>query len=388
MVGRVTPCAPFFNHLSGAHGVTRHTCPIADRGVLLTSAATMSLFFILTFVGCKPADNAPTKKTEPPVSVKLIQPKTGDILRNISLPANVIANQQVTLYSKVTGYLKQITVDRGDEVKAGDLLAEIEAPELLADLARFKAEAEIAELEYKRASEAQKKAPDLIVSQSVDAVKAKSAMAKANLDRAQTLLGFCKILAPFSGVITKRFVDKGAFVPAATSGSAAQNAALVTLADFKTVRVQIAIPEMEVPRIKKGLPVKVSVEGLSGKNFDGTITRFSQALDDATKTMLAEVDLENASSELRPGMYATAKIGVEKHSAVLLLPVEAVFMEKTSASVFAVADGKAKKIPAKTGFNDGAFVEILEGASVDVPVILVGKMTLTNGQAVNLSEAK
>ena len=350
--------------------------------------AAFTSLFVLSLVGCKPAESTVTKKTELPMSVKLVQPKTGDILRNISLPANIIANQQATLYSKVTGYLKKITVDRGDEVKAGDLIAEIEVPELLADLARFKAEFEIAELDYKRSSEAQKKAPDLIVSQSVDAVKAKSAMAKANLDRAQTLLGFCKITAPFSGVITKRFVDKGAFVPAATSGSVAQNAALVMLADFNIVRVQIAVPEMEVPRIKKGLPVKVSVEGLPGKSFEGSITRFSQALDDATKTMLAEVDLENASSELRPGMYATAKIGVEKHSAVLLLPVEAVFMEKTSASVFAVADGKAKKTPVKTGFNDGAFIEIVEGASAEVPVILVGKMTLTNGQAVNLSEAK
>ena len=343
----------------------------------------------LVVVGCKPEQPAPpTKNSAPPVGVKLVQPKRGEILRNVSLPANVAANQQATLYAKVTGYLKTIAVDKGDEVKKGDVLAEIEVPELLADAARYKAEFEIAELDYKRANDAQKKAPDLILLQSIDAAKAKAATAKANLDRAETLLSFGKIAAPFPGFISKRFVDAGAFVPAASSGGSAQNSALLTLVDFKTVRIQVAVPEPEVPLIKKGLPVKVSVEELPGKLFQGTITRFSPALDEATKTMLAEIDLENSSGELRPGMYAMTKIGVEKHSDVLLLPIEAVLMEKSGASIFTVTENKAKKTPVKTGFNDGAFIEIIEGLASNQPVIVVGKMTLANGQPVNVSEAK
>ncbi len=335
----------------------------------------------------KDSPTAPAKKTEPAVSVKVVQPKRGGIFRNVSLPASVVANQQATLYAKVTGYLKKISVDKGDEVKAGDVLAEIEVPELIADLAKYKAESEIAGLDSKRISDAQKKAPDLIVAQNVDTAKAKVDMAKANLDHATTLLNFTKITAPFSGVVTKRFVDVGAFVPAATAGGA-QSAALLTISDFKIVRVQIAVPEMEVPLIKKGLPVKISVEGLPGKIFPGSVTRFSQALDDATKTMLAEVDLENASGELRPGMYATAKIGVENHADVLLLPVEAVLIEKSGASVFFATNGKAKKTPVKTGFNDGSFIEILEGIQPVDSVIVVGKMSLANGQTVNVTEAK
>ncbi len=361
-------------------------CVVLRHGVTIIFLIAPVFFGVLS--GCKPSESSLPQKIAPPVSVKLVEPKRGEILRTISLPANVVANQQATLYSKVTGYLKTIAVDKGDEVKAGDVLAEIEVPELLADLAKYKAEFEIAELDFKRASDAQKKAPDLIVSQSVDTVKSKSAMAKANLDRAETLMSFCKISAPFSGVITKRFVDVGAFVPAATSGSAPQNAALLTIADFKTVRVQVAVPEPEVPLIKKNLPVKVSVEELPGKNFVGNVTRFSQALDDASKTMLVEIDLENSSGALRPGMYAIAKIGVEKHSNTLLLPVEAVLVEKNGSSVFTVVDGKAKKVAVKTGFNDGVFVEMLENVSENVPVILVGKMTLANGQPVKVVEAK
>ena len=321
-------------------------------------------------------------------SVKLVQAKHGEILRNVTLPANVIANQQVTLYAKVAGYLKSIYVDKGDEVQQGKTLAQIEAPELIADVAKFKAEAAIAELDYKRIAEAQKKAADLIVSQNVDAAKAKLDVAKANLERAETLLKFTEVTAPFAGVVTKRFVDIGAFVPAATSGSAAQNAAIVTLADMKTVRVQIAVPEPEVALIKKGLPVKIALDGLPGKPFSGTVTRFSQALDEVSKTMLAEVDLANDSGELRPGMYAVTKIGIEKHTDALLLPIEAVMVEKSGSSIFTVVDGKAKKNPIKTGFNDGVFVEILDGYKGEAPVIAVGKMTLADKQPVTVTEAK
>jgi membrane fusion protein (multidrug efflux system) len=349
-----------------------------------------SLFLItLSLTGCKPGEGSEApKRAESPVSVKLVQPKRGDITRSVSLPATIVANQQVTLYSKVAGYLKTIAVDKGDEVKQGQLLAEIEVPELLADLARYKAEAEIADLDYKRAVEAHKKAPDLVVLQSVDGVKAKSLTAKANLERAETLLGFCKITAPFAGVITRRAVDPGAFIPAATSGSAAQNAVVVTLMDFTKVRVQVAVPEPEVPLIQKGLPVKVLVDELPGRAFAGNVTRFSQALDESSRTMLAEIDLENPKNALRPGMFATVKLGVERHADALLLPVEAIVFEKAGPSVFTVADNKAKKVSVKTGFNDGVAVEILDGLSQNATVILVGKLTLNNGQAVNVAEEK
>lgn len=314
--------------------------------------------------------------------MKTTLPRRGEILRWVSLPASVAPNQQATLYSKVAGYLKTISVDKGDAVKAGQLLAEIEMPELLAELARTKAEVEIADLDYKRAADARRKAPDLVVQQSVDAAKAKSLMAHANLDRAETLLGFCKITAPFAGVITRRAVDAGAFVPSATSGSAAQNAVVVTLMDFDKVRVQVAVPESEVPFVRTGQPAKVSVEGLPGRMFDGSVTRFSEALDEATKTMLVEIDLENSKRELRPGMYATVKLGVEQHTAALLVPIAAAMIEKSGVSVFVIADGKAKKTPVKAGLNDGAAVEILDGLAPNQPVILVGKLALNNGQAV------
>jgi membrane fusion protein (multidrug efflux system) len=296
----------------------------------------------------------------------------------------VLACQQATLYAKVAGYLKTIAVDKGDRVKMGDLIADIEVPEMLADRAKYKTEVEVADLDYKRLSESQRKAPDLVVPQTVDNAKAKLDVAKANLDRTEILLSFAKITAPFSGIVTKRMVDPGAFIPAATSGSAAQNAAIVTLVDFNRVRVQVAVPELETSLIATGQPVSVTVDGLPGRSFDGNVTRYSYALDEATKTMLAEIELPNPKLELRPGMYAVVKIGIERKEDALLIPIEALVTERAGASVFTVADAKTKKIPVKTGFDDGTNVEIVNGLKPDQRVILVGKRTLGDGQAVRV----
>jgi membrane fusion protein, multidrug efflux system len=319
-----------------------------------------------------------------PVNVQTAQPKRGPIARRITLPAEIAPYQQATLYAKVAGYLKSIPVDKGDIVKQGDLLADIEVPELLADRAKFAAEVQVAEIDYKRVQNAQKKAPDLVVPQTVDDAKAKLDVARANQERNDTLLSFTKITAPFSGVITKRLVDPGAFIPAATSGTAAQNAALLTVADYEVVRVQVAIPEPEVPFITEGLPVKVAVDELQGRTFDGAITRYSHALDNATKTMLAEIEVPNAKHELRPGMYATVVISVEHKDDALLVPADALIVEKTKNSVFVVADNKAKKLPVKIGFSDPDFVEILDGLPPGRPVVTVGKQNLNDGQPVNV----
>ena len=199
--------------------MTKNLCHFA-RTVLTAAVASLPLL-----CGCRPGTaTPPSPKSEPPLEVKAIHPFRGEITRSVTLPGEIKPYQQATLYAKVTGYLKTITLDKGDPVQEGALLAEIEVPELLADAARYKAEVEVADIDYRRVSEAQKKAPDLVVPLSVDAAKGRYEVAKANLERAATLLKFTKIIAPFSGVITRRMVDVGAFIPAATAGSP-QNAA-------------------------------------------------------------------------------------------------------------------------------------------------------------------
>src|SRR6516225_3636977 len=129
-------------------------------------------------------------------------------------------------------------------------------------------------------------------------------------------------------------VDPGAFIPAATTGSTPQSAAIVTLTDFSRIRLQVAVPEVEASLVAVGQPVKFTVDGLPAKNFEGKVTRFSYALDEASKTMLAEIELENPKLELRPGMYAVVKIGIERKDDAMLVPTEALVTEKAGTSVY------------------------------------------------------
>lgn len=354
-----------------------------------TAAALLGGALVFS-TACRPADPAPpaaTPSASPP-AVRVGKARKGPISRTIALPATIRPHEQTVLYAKVAGYLKTIRVDKGDSVHEGDLLAEIESPELVADLARQKAEVAVADVAYRRASEAQKKAPDLVMPQTVDDARGKLDMAQATLERTETLLGYTKIRSPLPGIVTKRSVDPGAFIPAATSGSVAQSAALLTVMDIRSVRIEIPVPEPEVPLVKVGLPVEVTVDELPGRAFQGSVTRFAYALDEASKTMMAEAEIANPKSELRPGMYARARIAMERKADVLLIPAAALVSGKGQDFVFTVSEGKAKRVPVRAGFRDAASVEILEGLVPDQTVVLAGSNPPADGQSVTVVEAR
>jgi len=346
-------------------------------------------FGLAILCGCEPAAREETPKPPAPVSVQTILPERGEIARSVTLPTfRVLAWQQAVLYAKVSGYLKTIRVDKGDTVRAGQLLGEIEVPELLADEIQYQAETAVARTNYQRMAGAREKSPDLVVPQTVDDLRGVWEVAQARLQRTRTLLDYARLVAPFSGVVTARFVDPGAFIPAATSGTPAQSAAVLTLMDFSRLRLQVFVPEPEVPFITHGLPTQVSFEALPGRVFTNSITRYANALDEATKTMLVEIEMPNPTGTLRPGMYASVKLELERKREALLLPVQAVLVEKAGTSVFTLADGKARKTPVTLGFNDGVKVEMAGGVQSGQAVILLGKQALNDGQPVNPVEAK
>lgn len=344
---------------------------------------------VITWSGCEPSAAEKPRQPAEPVKVQTVLPKRGEIARNLTLPTfRILALQEATLYAKVAGYLKSLSVDKGDEVKEGQLLAEIEIPELLADQAQYKSETAVSRANYERMAEARKKAPDLVIPQTVDDLRGQWEVAEAKLQRAEMLLQYSRITAPFAGRVTARFVDPGAFIPAATTGSTPQSAALVTVMDYSRVRIQVYVPESEVPFIRNGLPVKVSVEELPGKSFQGSVTRFAHALDPSTKTMLTEIELPNPTGDLRPGAYATVQLELERKSDALLVPVQALLVEKAGNSVFTASGGKAAKTKVQTGFNDGVNVEIVSGLAPNEAAILLGKQMLNDGQAVQITDGK
>jgi RND family efflux transporter MFP subunit len=331
------------------------------------------------------------------LELSIAKPTRGSVTRYVTLPGNVKPLEQATLFAKVTGYVKSIAVDKGDAVKAGDLIAELEAPEVLAELAKCEAELaskqprfQFAKQELDRLTKAQKTSPDLVLPQMIEKAQADHDAAKAEFDvveasaaKARALIAFTKITAPISGIVTARFVDVGAFVPAATAGSPT-NASIVTVMNFSSVRAQVGVPEVDTSFVAKGQNVLLTVEGLAGKEFKGSVTRFAYALDPTTRTMLVESELKNDSLELRPGMYGTIKVGVQTHDNALLIPTTGLVMEKAAAFAFTFADGKAKKNPITIGFNDGKQVEILTGIDETAQVLLPDKATLTPDQPVKI----
>ena len=225
----------------------------------------------------------------------------------VTLPAQIKAYQEAVLTAKVAGYLKRLPVDKGDRVKAGQLIADIEVPELLADRAQYKAQADVARADFDRTQQANKSAPDLITPQTLDQARGKWQVAEAQLSRVDTLLRYARITAPFSGTITARYVDPGAFIPV-PSASDQKSAAIVALMDFSKLRVEIPVPEDMAAQVVKGTSASFTVQGVPGKTFRATVTRVSFALDQASKTMLAEIEMPNPDEALRPGMYATVQL--------------------------------------------------------------------------------
>lgn len=310
------------------------------------------------------------------VELPVAKPSTGTIHRWVSLPGTLVPWQQAVLYAKVTGYIATISVDKGDAVKAGQVLAKLEVPELQADLAKSKAEVAATSLESKRMHEARAKSPDLVLPQSVEDADAKLAIAKAGMERVTTMLAFAEIKAPFDGIITARHVDVGALVNA-------NNGKVVEIVDASTLRLQIPVTEMETSLVAVGKPVKAQIDACGPAPVEASISRISYALDPSTRTMPAEADLKNADLKLRPGMYAMVKIAVEKHDKATLIPVAGLVMEKTNAFVFKHLDGKAIKTAVKAGFNDGVNVEVPDLKTEDV-ILLPGTTLLTDKQPVTV----
>lgn len=356
---------------------------------------------MLALCGCEQqASSATIKPAEAPIEVKAVHLHRGEVYRIVNLPGEVRPLYEVTLFAKVDGYLDTLTVDKGDSVKAGQLIADIDVPELHANLIKYKAELELAQAEFRQASEtAPHNATYVVASDMTDSdletaktnlaiANGKLAIAKANVQHTEAMLKYARVTAPFEGTITKRYVDPGAYIPMPNAADTPQAAAIVNLTDFKTLRMQVAVPETETPHIKIGQPIRWTTDDYPGQHFDGPVTRAYWALDKATKTMLVESQMANPEMKLKPGMLVNARIGIEKKEDVLLLPVEALVKEKTNSFVFIFTDGKAKKTPVEAGFNDGTNVEIVTGVKPADVAIVPGKQALRDGQSVKVTETK
>jgi RND family efflux transporter MFP subunit len=271
-----------------------------------------------------------------------------DLAKEDTVPAEFRPYVEVELHAKVSGYVKDMNVDFGDKVKAGQMLATLEVPELRDDLtnamaAEEKTESDFtnANLIYTRLLEVNQQHPNLVAQQDLDTAQANDlaagasiAAARANVEKYQTMVSYTRITAPFDGVITRRYADPGALIQAGTS-SDTQSLPLVRVSDNYRLRLDFPVDVDYVQDIHVGDPVQVQVSSLENKNFTGIITRFTRDVDDKTRQMMTEIEMPNTNLELVPGMYAYVNLQVEKRPQVLAVPTEAI-MAGTPPTVYIV----------------------------------------------------
>jgi membrane fusion protein, multidrug efflux system len=362
--------------------------------LIFTSAMLAAVVSVLT--ACHSPHNA--DPSAPPLpQVMIIRPQLGGVDHTITLPGDLAGYYEAALYSKVTGYLKSIFVDKGDSVRAGQILAVIEVPELDQQLARAQASLEIERLTYERLQHVWESDPRLVARQDVDIAYSKFQEAKANDDQLRAMESYTRISAPFDGVVTERFVDPGALIHAGgelgetapMQGSplpGGAGAPVVSIARLDKLRIYVYVPQSEVDFVHDGMPATVKVQGFDNRRFSGRVTRYAHSLDLATRTMLTEVDLDNPERKLYPGMYANVTLVLERDADALSLPDSAVG-GANSNEVLVVRDGRLEKVPVTTGINNGQYVEITSGLTSQDLVVQTFSVALRPGERVEMTPA-
>jgi RND family efflux transporter MFP subunit len=348
----------------------------------------------------------------------------GNLASSLTVAGQFQPYQQVDLHAKVSGYIHWIKVDIGDRVRQGEVLALLEVPELQdqvegaqaevrhsqSDITRAQSEVVSAEstysavhAEYTRLEEASKERPGLIAEQELDDARAKDqqaaaqvGVARASVDAMQQQLGvshatrsrletmsrYEQIVAPFTGVVTKRYADTGSLIQAGQDNNT-QTLPVVEVAESDLLRLRMPVPESDVPYIQVGGDVQVKVNA-TGSTFAGKIIRFSRALDTDTRTMLTEVDVPNHDLSLNPGMYAETTIQLQQKNDALILPAQAVVQNGDQSYVLVVdATNHVEKRTVTLGIQTSNRVEITSGLQAGDNVIAAGQTGYQPGEVVS-----
>jgi RND family efflux transporter MFP subunit len=330
-----------------------------------------------------------------PVTVAAAQVTREDLFNEVEIPAEFRPYVEVELHAKVSGYLDKMNVDFGDKVKAGQLLATIEVPELqdqlrsaIAMQQRAEADYTNAHLLYGRLQAVNKERPNLVAQQDLDTAESKDlaaaaaiAAALADVEKYQTLVKYTQITAPFDGVVTKRYSDPGTLIQAGTA-SDTQSKPLVRISDNYHLRLDFPVSVKYVKDIQAGQSVSVKVDSLNNKAFKGKITRFSQKVDDDTRTMITEMEVDNPSLEIVPGMYAAVVLKVEERPNVLTIPTQASGGEKSSTVYVINENHEIEARPVKLGMETPEKYEIASGLK-EGELVMIGNRSLVHpGQKV------
>jgi len=376
--------------------------PRAKHGVL-TLVIALAIVAAVGIAGAGPrrrASAALEKETNDLAvpTVAVIHPKLGAPQAEVVLPGNIQAFNDSPIYARTNGYLKKWYVDIGARVKAGQLLADIETPEVDQQLDQARADLNTAQANYRLSEITAERYQDLLKTDSVSkqdvdnatgdfaAKKAMVASAESNVKRLEELQSFEKIYAPFDGVITARNTDIGHLINSGAGGPATE---LFHMAATQTLRVYVNVPQQYSQPAKPGLAADLTLQEFPGRRFKGTLVRTADSIDVASRTLLVEVDVDNRTGELLPGAYAEVHLKVPAGSPAFVLPVSALIFRSDGLQVGTVQNGnRAALVNVTLGRDMGNEVEVVSGLTADDWVIVNPPDSIVSGEAVRTSAAQ
>lgn len=346
-----------------------------------------------------------------------------DLSKSLTLTGELIPFQEVEVMAKVAGYVQRIAVDVGDTLRQGQLIASLEVPEMKDDVTRAsasyqrfqaevtrarrevqraKAQQRMTKLTYDRLADVAKAQPGLVAQQEVDDAQGRNQIAEAQVaaaesalavseeqikvteaerSKAETLMRYTQVTAPFDGVVTKRYANNGAMIQSGV-GSQTQAMPLIRLSQHSRLRLILPVPESAAGLIERGSTVEVMVPSLN-RTFKGTVSRTTNQVDTTTRTMHTELDIPNPNGQLIPGMYAEVSLVLAGSSNTLSVPLNAIMGTDLKKSVYVVsAQGLVEARPVTTGVETADFVEIRKGVKEGEQVVVGGRSQLRAGQNV------
>ena len=329
-------------------------------------------------------------------SVSLARPKQGAPQQEIILPGNVQAFIEAPIYARTTGYLKRWYVDIGGRVKNGQLLAEIDTPELDQQLQQARADWATAKANYDLAQTTAARYEALLKSDSVSKqdvdnavgdAHAKKAMvdsAADNVRRLEQLQSFEKVYAPFDGVLTARETDIGQLIVGNSSAGNAKE--LFRLASINLLRVYVNVPQVNSPSAVPGVPAYLTMPQYPGRRFPGKIVRNAEAIEQSSRTLLTEVDVANPSGEILPGAYAEVHLKIPSATSTVIIPVTSLIFRSEGLRVAVVRQGRAVMLPISLGRDFGTEVEVVSGLDTSESVITNPPDSLLAGEEVRVAK--
>ena len=368
------------------------------RTAILVAATALALLALVIYSGVHSravTEARLEQRTEQAAipTVDVLFPREGAPTQEIVLPGNTQAFSDSPIYARTSGYLRRWYFDIGAHVQKGQLLAEIETPEVDQQLLQARADLDTAQANLNIAKITASRWQDLVSTGSVSqqetdqavsnlsAVKAAVESSSANVRRLEQLQSFEKIYAPFDGIITARNTDIGALIDA---GASTQPKELFHMAAIRTLRLYVAVPEVYSRAARSGAPATLTLDEFPGQTFHGTIVRNSNAIDIASRTLLVEVDVDNPTGQLLPGAYVFVHLKLPDQTRSVTIPSNALIFRKEGLQVGLVRNGKAELVPVKISRDYGNSVEIVSGLQSTDAVIVDPSDSLIAGMPVRL----